>query len=144
MPEETILHQPLTIGFLAGNIEFTDPGLYVLDTKKKRFGMITGSNVIPGMTRACLDQEWLRNAAIHFLFISNLYLLDKRYGPRGYRYIMMEAGRLGQRIYIASTALNLGCCGIGAIYDNEAADLLGLNKDSRLLYLVAVGKVKRF
>jgi nitroreductase len=56
---------------------------------------------------------------------------------------MMSAGRLGQRLYLAATALGLGCCGIGAFCDWEAADLLGLNRSSRLLYLVAVGKVKR-
>jgi SagB-type dehydrogenase family enzyme len=142
MPEEIVLHKSLTVGFLAGNIESTDPGLYVLDSLKKRFGMITAGNLVDGMTSACLDQDWLRNAAIHFLFICDLNLLDKTWGARGYRYAMMNAGRMGELIYIASTSMNLGCCGIGAFYDSEAADLLGLNKGSKLLYLVAVGRVK--
>ena len=143
MPKDTIQHQLLTVGFLAGNIESIDPGLYVLDAVKKRFGMITAGKFIGKMTGACLDQDWLGNAGVHFLFISDLNLIDRTHGPRGYRYAMMTAGRQGQRIYIASTALGLGCCGIGAIYDEEAAGLIGLNRDSRLLYLVAAGKVKR-
>jgi nitroreductase len=69
--------------------------------------------------------------------------LQRAWGPRGYRYAMMTAGRLGQRLYIAATAMGLGCCGIGALYDGEARELLGLNESSRLLYLVAVGVVKR-
>ena len=142
-PDKIFQYQLLTIGFLAENIESIDPGFYVLDTMKKRFGMVTSGNFINSMTKACLDQEWLRNCGVHFLFISDLDLLDRKYGPRGYRYAMMTAGRLGQRIYIASTAFNLGCCGIGAFYDNETADLIGLKRDSRLLYLVAEGRVKR-
>jgi SagB-type dehydrogenase family enzyme len=143
MPERTIRHQSLTVGFLAGNIESIDSGLYVLDAMKKRFGMVTNGNFIGKMTRACLDQDWLRNAGVHFLFICDLNLIDMTYGPRGYRHVLMKAGRLGESIYIASTSLGLGCCGIGAFYDDEAADLIGLNRDSRLMYLVAVGKVKR-
>jgi nitroreductase len=55
---------------------------------------------------------------------------------------MLNAGRLGQRLYVQATAVGLGCCGIGALYDGEAAALLGLNPTARLLYLVAVGRVK--
>jgi len=144
MSEDTIHHQLLTVGFLAGNIESISPGSYILDTTKKRFGMIAAGNFINNMTRACLDQKWLSNAGVHFIFISNLNLLDRTYGPRGYRYAMMTAGRMGQRIYIASTALSLGCCGIGAFYDGEAGGLLEINEESSLLYLVAVGNVKSF
>ena len=46
-------------------------------------------------------------------------------------------------VYLAATAMDLGCCGIGAFYDREAREALGLNRGSRLLYLVAVGPVKR-
>ena len=56
---------------------------------------------------------------------------------------MMTAGRLGQRIYLAATSFGLGCCGIGAFYDSEAAALLGLNEKSAMLYLLGVGPVKR-
>jgi SagB-type dehydrogenase family enzyme len=139
MPRDTIGHQLLTVGFLAGNIESLNPGLYILDTIKKRFGMIFAGNLMGDMARACLEQEWLRNAGIHFLFISDLNPIDRTCGPRGYRYAMMTAGRMGQRIYVAATSMNLGCCGIGAFYDDEGEGLIGLDRDSRLLYLVAVG-----
>jgi nitroreductase len=52
---------------------------------------------------------------------------------------MLDAGRLGERIYLSATAMGLGCCGIGAFYDAEASQLLSLNDSSHLLYLVAVG-----
>lgn len=55
---------------------------------------------------------------------------------------MITSGKLGQMIYLGATALGIGCCGIGALYDDEAKALLGLNKESRLLYLVASGPVR--
>jgi len=95
------------------------------------------------MTTACLNQQWLSSASVHFLFMTNLNTIDRLWGPRGYRYAMMTAGRFGHAIYLGATALGLGCCGIGAFYDNEAKNILGLNTESYLLYLLAVGKVKR-
>ena len=131
-------------GFLAGNIEGVDSGFYVLDPKRRRFGKVAEKQMTVAMSRVCLDQEWLARAAVHFLFMSRLPDLDARWGARGYRYAMMTAGRLGQAVYLGATALGLGCCGIGALYDHEARDLLGLNPESALLYLVAAGPVKGF
>ena len=143
LEENFVNSQLLCIGFLTQNIEDTAPGLYALDRVKSRFGKVSSGSFIERMSQVCLDQEWLRNAAVHFLFTSNLNLLDRTWGPRGYRHAMMTAGRMGQRIYLVATSIGLGCCGIGAFYDSEAAELIGLSKESKLLYLVAVGKVKR-
>ena len=133
----------LAIGFLAGkNMEDMEPGFYLLDTKKASVGLVASGDFMESMARICLDQEWLANAAAHFLFLTNLDLMDRTWGARGYRYAMLSAGRMGQRLYMAASAMGMGCCGIGALYDGEAAELLGLNEASRLLYLVAVGPVK--
>jgi nitroreductase len=43
---------------------------------------------------------------------------------------------------MAAQELGLGCCGIGAMYDKEAAALLGLNHGSVLLYAISAGPVK--
>ena len=135
-------HQTLTVGCLAGQVEGIQPGFYLLDWVSKSLGLAAAGAFTGPMTGICLDQAWLAQAAVHFLFMGNLRQLDEQWGPRGYRYALMTAGRLGERLYLAATALGMGCCGIGALYDQEAADLLGLNTDSRLFYLVAVGPVK--
>ncbi|WP_054697181.1 nitroreductase family protein [Desulfosarcina cetonica] len=55
---------------------------------------------------------------------------------------MMAAGRLGQQVYLAATAMGWGACGIGAFYDREAAGRLALADGVALLYLVGVGPIK--
>jgi len=74
--------------------------------------------------------------------MANLDQIDQYLGARGYRYAMLNAGRAGQRVYLAATALGYGACGIGALYDDEASKMLSLNDQSALLYLVAVGSTK--
>ncbi|MBN2032897.1 MAG: SagB/ThcOx family dehydrogenase [Deltaproteobacteria bacterium] len=135
--------EALCPGVLIGMVEGMEQGFYLLDRNRKASGMVRQGSYLDTMAHICLDQAWLANAGVHFLFLANLDLVDRSWGPRGYRYAMMVAGRAGQRLYVASTAMGLGCCGIGAFYDGEARELLGLNENSRLLYLVAVGVVKR-
>ena len=117
-------------------------GFYLLDPEAKRLGRVSGGRLTEPMAAACLDQMWLKHTALHLLFMTDLAALDRNWGPRGYRYAMIEAGRLGQQAYLAATASGWGACGIGAIYDREAADLLDLAADGALLYLVGTGPVK--
>jgi SagB-type dehydrogenase family enzyme len=133
----------LTLGLLIGQVEGFSPGFYLLDRKSFRLGLIREGSFITPMAQICLDQMWLAQAGFHLLFMSDLAALDHHQGPRGYRYAQMSAGRIGERLYLLASALSLGCCGIGAFYDQEAAELLGLDENSRLIYLVAVGVVKK-
>jgi SagB-type dehydrogenase family enzyme len=131
-------------GFFAANVEGLESGAYWLDPAKGAFGPTKTGPFMSRMAHICLDQEWLAQASLQFFFATNLQWLEQTRGPRGYRYAMMTAGRLGQRLYLGATTLGLGCCGIGAFYDREAAaELPGLNEASAMLYLVAVGPVKK-
>jgi SagB-type dehydrogenase family enzyme len=130
------------MGFLAGSEMPVPPGFYLLDVNRRRLGQVLDGRLTHAMAAASLDQMWLQHAGLHLLFISDPSNLDRTWGARGYRYAMIEAGRLGQQAYLAATALGWGACGIGAIYDREAADLLGLTKSGALLYLIGVGPLK--
>jgi len=134
--------QSVITGFLVGNIEGFEPGFYLLDALKRKAGLVTKDPMVDQMTHICLDQEWLRNAWVHFVVLTNLTVIQDLWGPRGYRYAMINAGGLGQAIYVCATSMGLGCCGIGALFDWEARELLQLNDESVLLYLVAAGHVK--
>jgi SagB-type dehydrogenase family enzyme len=130
-------------GFFAAHVEGLEPGVYWLDPTKRVFGLAKSGPFMAGMAHICLDQEWLAQASLQFFFVTNLDRLEQVWGPRGYRYAMITAGRLGQRLYLGATALGLGCCGIGAFYDREAAELLELNEASAMLYLLGIGPVKK-
>ena len=133
----------LRLGFLTGSAMPLQPGFYLLDPDRRRLGQVVAGAFTAPMAAACLDQMWLKHAGLHLLFMADLQALDRRWGARGYRYAMIAAGQIGQRAYLCATALGWGACGIGAIYDREAARLLHLTADASLLYLVAAGPVKR-
>jgi SagB-type dehydrogenase family enzyme len=129
------------IGFLAGAVEGLTPGFYLLDAANRRMGLVWPGQAMEAMAAICLDQAWLKNAAVHFVFSSRLDLVGDRWGARGYRYAMLNAGRMGHAVYLGATAPGLGACGIGAFYDGEAQQLLRLDPDAAILYLVAAGRI---
>ena len=133
----------MSLDFVAGAIEGVTPGFYLLDPQVRQYTLVSAGQLAPPMAAVCLNQDWLKNAGVHFLFMLNPGHLDETCGSRGYRYAMIQAGFLGQLVYLGATALGLGSCGIGAIYDNEAQTVLGLSSGSVLGYLVAAGIVKK-
>lgn len=127
--------------FFANGIEgFTD-GLYLLDFKHKSYALLDKRELRPALAAAALDQRWLTQASLQFIFFADLELADNEFGPRSYRYLNIAAGRLAQRLYLGATALDLGCCAVGAFYDRELAGVCSLAENFDPLYLVAVGPV---
>lgn len=134
----------VAVGLLAGKVEGIEPGFYLVNRDDGSISLVSRGSFPDKMARACMDQSWLANCAVHFLFLTNLELVERLWGARGYRYAMMTAGGLGQRLYVGATSMQLGCCGIGAFYDDEAAPVLGMKESNRLLYLAAVGPIKKW
>jgi SagB-type dehydrogenase family enzyme len=77
---------------------------------------------------AALDQDAAgAAAAVLVLSIDRATVAGDPLGPaRGYRHALIEAGMVGERAYLAATALGLGVCGIGAFFDDELSALLAL------------------
>ena len=129
-------------GFLTNGVESLRDGFYVMDKETEDLGFVKPGALTGSMAHICLDQGWMGSASLHFVFMTNMAVLEEEWGPRGYRYAMMTAGLMGETLYLAASALGLGCCGIGAFYDGEASRLLGLNESSRVLYVVSLGMLK--
>jgi nitroreductase len=78
---------------------------------------------------AGLDQDVIGDAAVVFvLSLDRATLLADPLGPaRAYRHGFIEAGLVGERLYLAAGALGLAVCAVGAFYDDEAAALVGVD-----------------
>lgn len=64
-----------------------------------------------------------------------------KYGARGYRFVLLEAGHAAQNIYLAAAALDLGAVALGGLDDAMLEALLGLDGAyASVLYAVAVGR----
>lgn len=92
------------------------------------------------LAAACLGQEFCAEAAVVFAWAGIWDRCAWKYGDRAVRYIYLDAGHLGGQLQLAATALGLGSVNIGAFFDDEVNELLGLEgHQETAVYLTAVG-----
>lgn len=64
-----------------------------------------------------------------------------KYGQRGYRFALLEAGHVAQNVLLAATALGLASVPLGGFFDRQANDLLGVDGlHEAALYLIPLGR----
>ncbi|MDD9303503.1 MAG: nitroreductase family protein [Desulfobacter sp.] len=141
----------LSLGMVCQNLQGRENGIYLFSKNFSQIHLMKPGDFAPALSKVCLDQGWISRAGIIFLFLSDLDCLEKDRGPRGYREMMMRAGRMAQTIYIMAQSLQIqslpfgflpfGACGVGAMYDFEAQALLGLTPKTALVYALAFGPV---
>jgi SagB-type dehydrogenase family enzyme len=90
--------------------------------------------------QAAVSQEMLLRAALALVVTAIYERVAWKYVDRSYRYIMLEAGHLGQNVYLTATALGLGPSSIGAFFDDEVNQLIGVNgRNEAAVYLLSIG-----
>jgi SagB-type dehydrogenase family enzyme len=80
-------------------------------------------------------------SAVTFMWICTPDRMTWKYGARGFRYILMDAGHICQNLYLAAESIGCGACAIGVFDDEEVNAQLGLDGSSQFLtYASSVGK----
>jgi SagB-type dehydrogenase family enzyme len=100
---------------------------------------VTDRDVREDLWQAGLKQEALRQAPAVFVVTAVYERTEAKYGERAERYVHLEAGHAAQNLLLQAVALDLGAVPVGAFYDDQVVDVLGLPSDHRPLYLVPVG-----
>ena len=64
-----------------------------------------------------------------------------KYGQRGYRFALLEAGHLGQNLLLAAAALELAAVAVGGFYDGRVNEFLGVDGvNEAALYAFSFGR----
>ena len=86
----------------------------------------------------CLSQTFIAKANVNVIFSFDF----SNKGCRDYRGALLEAGALGELLYLAAESMGLGACGIGAFYDFDLKRFLSLPEFEYPIYVVSVGMVE--
>jgi SagB-type dehydrogenase family enzyme len=104
----------------------------------------TPDDLRPRARSAALSQDVVGDAAAVIVLALEraAFAADTAGAARGWRHGFLEAGMVGERLYLEAAALGLGCCGVGAFHDDEAAALLGVDPAREwVLHFVAIGRL---
>jgi SagB-type dehydrogenase family enzyme len=124
------------------HVEDVLQGLYHLDVANFALERLKEGSFSRDFAACCLGQPAVRRAAIVFIWTAMMLRCMVKYRNRAMRYIPMDLGHVCQNVQLASTAMNLGSCPIGAFFDDDINRLLGVDgEDETALYLITVGKL---
>ena len=127
---------------LVNNVDGLQEGLYrFLAIDHKLLLVNRNPNIAEKITKAALDQSQVKKSNVTFLYVAVVERMKWRYGMRGYRYLHLDAGHVGQNLYLAAENIGCGVCAIAAFEDEELNRVLQLDGEELfVIYLLTVGK----
>jgi SagB-type dehydrogenase family enzyme len=131
---------PLEVYLVAGDVEALLGGVHRYDPEGHALELLAEGDARPRLSAAALGQDCVRTGAAVIVLVSVTSRTTPKYGPRGKRYVYMEAGHVAQNICLEATALGLGTVTVGAFDDEAVARALGLRSGEQPLYLLPVGR----
>lgn len=94
------------------------------------------------ITQTLVGQSWAEKAAVVFYWSIVPYRCEWRYGIFAHRPALMDIGHVGENLYLACAALQLGTCGVAAYDGDSCAKVFGLdNEEEFMVYTSPVGNI---
>lgn len=125
-------------------VEGLERGLYHYDPLKHRLHLLKRGDLRGEIAKACLDQDFISEAGVVLVLTAVHRRTAWKYGERAYRYVLLDAGHAAQNIQLEAASMGLGSCPIGAFFDEELNQLLGVEGEEEFAVLaVAVGRPSR-
>ena len=129
---------PLELYVVARRVDGVEPGIHHVDPLRRVLERLSSTEHEGPMSPY---DDLLDEAALLVVVTGVFWRSRFKYGLRGYRFTLLEAGHLGQNVLLAAAALDLAALPVGGFYDRRVERLLGVDGVSEsALYLFAVGR----
>lgn len=134
---------PLEVFFYTAHVKGLCPGLYYFNPSHRNLRLLRRGEDSARIAE-CLLQPDIGLRASMVIFITALFERSVfKYGDRGYRYAMLEAGHVAQNIALVCNGLGLASVPLGGFYDREIDAYLEVDGILHsTIYIAAVGKSK--
>jgi len=132
---------PLELYVAALRVDTLDPGLYHFDPLRPALEVLRAELAPDEVASLSTYPEIVSGCAALVLVAAIFGRTRFKYGLRGYRFALLEAGHVVQNLVLAATALGLGAVPLGGFYDRLTDDFLGLDGvNESTVYTIAVGR----
>lgn len=131
---------PLEIYVVTRRVTGLADAVYHYAVRTHTLELIKNGSLFSEPQSPLLVDPFVREANVVVLIAAVFSRTQRKYGPRGYRYILFEAGHVAQNICLMATEKGLGSLCMGGFIDskiNRFVNLDGVNE--AVLYGVGVG-----
>jgi SagB-type dehydrogenase family enzyme len=132
---------PLDVYAVVGEsgVQEIESGVYHYEPRTHEITLVKEGDLRRELAKAALGQRWMAGAPVSLIVTAEYKRSSSKYGERGVRYSMIEAGHVGQNIFLQAEALGLGAGIVGAFHDQEVIWVAKLNQGHEPLLIMPVG-----
>jgi SagB-type dehydrogenase family enzyme len=131
---------PLEIFYFSAHVEGIPAGLYHYNPVRNDLRLLREGDESQTLSEALVQRNIPHDATLIVFITAAFEKSVFKYGERGYRFVMLEAGHVAQNINIVANALGLGTLDIGGFYDHRIDEFVGLDGLTHsAIYLIAIG-----
>lgn len=132
---------PIQLYIVIGDnrVEGLAEGVYLYHSESHSLSLHSKGDLRLELSDASLGQHCVQTAPLDMVVCASYIRTTGHYGERGYRYVHMEAGHLGQNVSLQAVALGLGSVMVGAFDDERVGSVLSLPGQIKPLYIIPVG-----
>jgi len=131
---------PLELYVVCERVAGIGGGIHHFNARERWLEPLPQPASLAAMMADLMDQRYLQNASAIIFLTAVLHRTLRKYGSRGYRYVLMESGHVAQIICMRATELGLATLCIGGFSDNAINKMLKLDgRSEAAIYAIAVG-----
>ena len=132
---------PLELYVVAQEVTDLPDGIYHYDPWTHELARRRGGRFHTQLAGMAFGQEVIGRANLVLCLTAIFARTTWKYGQRGYRYVLFEAGHVNHNFYLIATALGLSGFAVGGFFDREVSGLLELQAEEEdPLYLFCAGQ----
>ncbi len=102
-------------------------GLYHYNVREHAFDVLSQKVFTKDEIGRMFVYDWVQDASVALVMTAVFARNQVKYGERGYRYILVETGHIGQNVYLTAEALGLRCCAMAGVHDVQVERLLNID-----------------
>jgi len=132
---------PMDVYVVAGkdSVAQIEAGVYHYEPQGHMVSLVTGGDLREALSRASLSQMWMAKAPVDIVITAEYSRATIKYGKRSVRYAMIEAGHIGQNIFLQAEALGLKAGIVGAFHDKEIIRVMNISSSHEPLLIIPIG-----
>ena len=119
----------------------TGSGIYHYNPYNNTLEKIVEGDQTSNLSMAAHGQKWVDQAPVSLVVTGNYQKMRDKYPDKNLstRFVDIEAGHIGENIYLEAFSRGLGTVAIGSFYDDQMISLLKLPSNETPIYIFPVG-----
>jgi SagB-type dehydrogenase family enzyme len=131
---------PLEIYPIVLNSRDLHKGLYHYNVQKHSLERLSKANSYDQLDKNLFGAELMPRADVALVITAVLERTLRKYGERGYRFILIEVGHMAQNVSLVCESLDLNSVCLGGFYEDGLAKLLSIEpRLESVQYIVLIG-----